>query len=244
MLECRALSKNYGSLEALRSIDLTLESGRIVGLVGPNGSGKTTLIKLAQHLLTPTSGMITIDGMIPGPETKAIVSYLPDRDFLPPWMNLDGLMEFYRTFYGDFNPGKAANMLHALGVNNKQPFAKMSKGTREKVQLIFTMSREAMVYLLDEPIAGVDPAARDYILDTIICNYNEEGTILISTHLISDIEKILDEVIFIGNGKVLRHEAVEDIRIRENKSVDEVFREDFRMIPQREGVWHYDSKAY
>jgi ABC-2 type transport system ATP-binding protein len=143
MLECRALSKNYGSLEALRSIDLTLESGRIVGLVGPNGSGKTTLIKLAQHLLTPTSGMITIDGMIPGPETKAIVSYLPDRDFLPPWMNLDGLMEFYRTFYGDFNPGKAANMLHALGVNNKQPFAKMSKGTREKVQLIFTMSREA-----------------------------------------------------------------------------------------------------
>ncbi len=228
MLECRALSKNYGSLEALRSIDLTLESRRIVGLVGPNGSGKTTLIKLAQHLLTPTSGMITIDGMIPGPETKAIVSYLPDRDFLPPWMNLDGLMEFYRTFYGDFNPGKAANMLHALGVNNKQPFAKMSKGTREKVQLIFTMSREARVYLLDEPIAGVDPATRDYILRTILTNYSENALVLISTHLITDVEPILDEVVFLQNGTIALHENADALRERTGKSIDGYFREVYR----------------
>ena len=228
MLECRALSKNYGSLQALRSIDLTLESGRIVGLVGPNGSGKTTLITLAQHLLTPTSGMITIDGMIPGPETKAIVSYLPDRDFLPPWMNLDGLMEFYRTFYGDFNPGKAANMLHALGVNNKQPFAKMSKGTREKVQLIFTMSREAMVYLLDEPIAGVDPATRDYILRTILSNYSENALVLISTHLITDVEPILDEVVFLQNGTIGLHENADALREKTGKSIDGYFREVYR----------------
>ena len=228
MLECRALSKNYGSLEALRSIDLTLESGRIVGLVGPNGSGKTTLIKLAQHLLTPTSGMITIDGMIPGPETKAIVSYLPDRDFSPPWMNLDGLMEFYRTFYGDFNPGKAANMLHALGVNNKQPFAKMSKGTREKVQLIFTMSREARMYLLDEPIAGVDPATRDYILRTILSNYSENALVLISTHLITDVEPILDEVVFLQNGTIGLHENADALREKTGKSIDGYFREVYR----------------
>ncbi|MBQ8987021.1 MAG: ABC transporter ATP-binding protein [Lachnospiraceae bacterium] len=228
MLECRALSKNYGSLEALRSIDLTLESGRIVGLVGPNGSGKTTLIKLAQHLLTPTSGMITIDGMIPGPETKAIVSYLPDRDFIPPWMNLDGLMEFYRTFYGDFNPGKAANMLHALGVNNKQPFAKMSKGTREKVQLIFTMSREARMYLLDEPIAGVDPATRDYILRTILSNYSENALVLISTHLITDVEPILDEVVFLQNGTIGLHENADALREKTGKSIDGYFREVYR----------------
>ena len=186
ILECRALTKNYGKVEALKSIDLSLDSGRIVGLVGPNGSGKTTLIKLAQRLLTPTEGLITIAGLEPGPETKAIVSYLPDRDFLPQWMNLDELMLFYHDFFPDFNPAKAAQMLESLSVTGKMALGKMSKGTREKVQLIFTMSRDAQVYLLDEPIAGVDPATREYILRTILGNYSENALVLISTHLITE----------------------------------------------------------
>ena len=228
MLECSALTKFYGGVQALKNVDLTLESGRIVGLVGPNGSGKTTLIKLAQHLLTPTSGLITVDGMIPGPETKAIVSYLPDRDFLPQWMNLEELTVFYHKFFADFNPAKSADMLDALGVNGTMPLGKMSKGTREKVQLIFTMSREAKVYLLDEPIAGVDPATRDYILRTILSNYSENALVLISTHLITDVEPILDEVIFLQNGTVTLHENADALRERTGKSIDGYFREVYR----------------
>ena len=228
ILECRGLSKNYGSVQALRNIDLSLESGRIVGLVGPNGSGKTTLIKLAQHLLTPTSGMITIDGMLPGPQTKAFVSYLPDRDFLPQWMNLDQLTAFYHEFFADFNPAKSADMLESLGVTGNMPLGKMSKGTREKVQLIFTMSREARVYLLDEPIAGVDPATRDYILRTILTNYSENALVLISTHLITDVEPILDEVVFLQNGTIALHENADALRERTGKSIDGYFREVYR----------------
>ena len=228
MLECRALCKNYGSIQALKNIDLALDSGRIVGLVGPNGSGKTTLIKLAQHLLTPTSGLITIDGMEPGPETKAIVSYLPDRDFLPQWMNLEQLTGFYHDFFADFNPAKSADMLSALGVTGAMPIGKMSKGTREKVQLIFTMSREAKVYLLDEPIAGVDPATRDYILRTILSNYSENALVLISTHLITDVEPILDEVVFLQNGTIALHENADALRERTGKSIDGYFREVYR----------------
>ena len=228
ILECRGLSKNYGSVQALRNIDLSLESGRIVGLVGPNGSGKTTLIKLAQHLLTPTSGMITIDGMLPGPQTKAFVSYLPDRDFLPQWMNLDQLTAFYHEFFTDFNPVKSADMLESLGVTGNMPLGKMSKGTREKVQLIFTMSREARVYLLDEPIAGVDPATRDYILRTILTNYSENALVLISTHLITDVEPILDEVVFLQNGTIALHENADALRERTGKSIDGYFREVYR----------------
>jgi ABC-2 type transport system ATP-binding protein len=228
ILECRGLSKNYGSVQALRNIDLSLESGRIVGLVGPNGSGKTTLIKLAQHLLTPTSGMITIDGMLPGPQTKAFVSYLPDRDFLPQWMNLDQLTAFYHEFFTDFNPAKSADMLESLGVTGNMPLGKMSKGTREKVQLIFTMSREARVYLLDEPIAGVDPATRDYILRTILTNYSENALVLISTHLITDVEPILDEVVFLQNGTIALHENADALRERTGKSIDGYFREVYR----------------
>ena len=228
MLECSALTKNYGGVQALKNVDLTLESGRIVGLVGPNGSGKTTLIKLAQHLLTPTSGLITVDGMIPGPETKAIVSYLPDRDFLPQWMNLNELMTFYHDFFPDFNPAKAADMLDALGVSGRQPLGKMSKGTREKVQLIFTMSRDAKVYLLDEPIAGVDPATRDYILRTILSNYSENALVLISTHLITDVEPILDEVVFLQKGTIELHENADALRERTGKSIDGYFREVYR----------------
>ncbi len=228
MLECSALTKNYGGVQALKNVDLTLESGRIVGLVGPNGSGKTTLIKLAQHLLTPTSGLITVDGMIPGPETKAIVSYLPDRDFLPQWMNLEELTVFYHNFFADFNPAKSAEMLEALGVRDNMPLGKMSKGTREKVQLIFTMSREAKVYLLDEPIAGVDPATRDYILRTILGSYSENALVLISTHLITDVEPILDEVVFLQNGTVALHENADALRERTGKSIDGYFREVYR----------------
>ena len=228
ILECRGLSKNYGSIQALKNIDLSLESGRIVGLVGPNGSGKTTLIKLAQHLLTPTSGMITIDSMLPGPQTKAFVSYLPDRDFLPQWMNLDQLTAFYHEFFTDFNPAKSADMLESLGVTGNMPLGKMSKGTREKVQLIFTMSREARVYLLDEPIAGVDPATRDYILRTILTNYSENALVLISTHLITDVEPILDEVVFLQNGTIALHENADALRERTGKSIDGYFREVYR----------------
>ena len=228
ILECSALTKFYGGVQALKDVDLTLESGRIVGLVGPNGSGKTTLIKLAQRLLTPTSGLITVDGMIPGPETKAIVSYLPDRDYLPQWMNLEDLTVFYSKFFTDFNPAKSADMLDALGVSGSMPLGKMSKGTREKVQLIFTMSREAKVYLLDEPIAGVDPATRDYILRTILSNYSENALVLISTHLITDVEPILDEVIFLQNGTVTLHENADALRERTGKSIDGYFREVYR----------------
>ena len=228
MLECSALTKNYGGVQALKNVDLTLESGRIVGLVGPNGSGKTTLIKLAQHLLTPTSGLITVDGMIPGPETKAIVSYLPDRDFLPQWMNLEELTVFYHNFFADFNPAKSSEMLEALGVRGNMALGKMSKGTREKVQLIFTMSREAKVYLLDEPIAGVDPATRDYILRTILGSYSENALVLISTHLITDVEPILDEVVFLQNGTVALHENADALRERTGKSIDGYFREVYR----------------
>ena len=228
MLECSALTKRYGSVTALQNIDLTLESGRIVGLVGPNGSGKTTLIKLAQHLLTPTSGVITIHGLLPGPETQEIVSYLPDRDFLPQWMNLQQLTGFYHEFFEDFNPAKSAEMLESLGVTGNMPLGKMSKGTREKVQLIFTMSREARVYLLDEPIAGVDPATRDYILRTILTNYSENALVLISTHLITDVEPILDEVVFLQNGTITLHENADALRERTGKSIDRYFREVYR----------------
>ena len=228
ILECRALSKNYGRIQALQNIDLSLDSGRIVGLVGPNGSGKTTLIKLAQRLLTPTSGIITVDGMLPGPQTKAIVSYLPDRDFLPPWMNLEGLTDFYLDFFPDFNPAKSGEMLTSLGVPDKMPLGSMSKGTREKVQLIFTMSREAKVYLLDEPIAGVDPATREYILRTILTNYSEEALVLISTHLITDVEPILDEVVFLQNGTIALHENADALRERTGMSIDGYFREVYR----------------
>ena len=197
VLECMHLTKRYGNLAALDNIDLSLEPGRIVGLVGPNGSGKTTLIKLAQHLLTPTGGEVLIDGMKPGPETKAVVSYLPDRDFLPSWMNVESLLYFYEDFYKDFDMDKAVQMLQALNIEPRRPFKSLSKGTKEKVQLIMTMSRSAKVYLLDEPIAGVDPAARDYILRTIIGNYSENALVLISTHLIADVEPVLDEVVFL-----------------------------------------------
>ena len=228
ILECKALTKNYGAKSALDTVDLTIEPGRIVGLLGPNGSGKTTLIKLANGLLTPTSGELLIDGNKPGRATKSIVSYLPDRNTLPGWMTVAQTLDYYEDFYADFRRGLAESMLLNLGLDRAQRVKTLSKGMREKVQLILTMSRQARLYLLDEPIGGVDPATRDYILRTIISNYSEDAAVVISTHLIADVEPVLDEVVFLREGKVMLHESVETIRDEKGKSVDELFREVFR----------------
>ena len=227
ILECKALTKRYGAKEALGGIDLALEPGRIVGLLGPNGSGKTTLIKLACGLLTPTGGAILVDGRAPSKQTNALVSYLPERIALPLWMTARQAMDFYGDFYADFRRDAAEDMVDKLRLERGQPIKAMSKGTREKLQLILTMSRAARLYLLDEPIGGVDPATRDYILKTILTNYSEASTVLISTHLISDVENVLDEAVFLREGRVMLHESVDAIREQKGKSVDELFREVF-----------------
>ena len=228
ILECTHLSKSFGAVQALDDVSLAVESGRIVGLLGPNGSGKTTLIKLANGLLTPSQGQITVDGKAPGPETKSVVSYLPDRSFLPDWMSVQQAMDFYEDFYKDFQRQVAAEMLENLHIQSGQRLKTMSKGTREKVQLILVMSRKAQLYLLDEPIGGVDPATRDYILHTIISAHNPEAAVLISTHLIADVEPVLDDVIFLQNGRVMLLSSVDDIREKRGMSVDALFREVFK----------------
>ena len=228
ILECRSLTKKFGSVTALNNINLTLERGKIVGLLGPNGSGKTTLIKLINGLLVPTSGTLYVAGMAPGVESKKIVSYLPERTYLPDWLKVSQAIEFFRDFYEDFDPNKAYDMLRRLNLDPNRRLKTLSKGTKEKIQLILVMSRNADLYCLDEPIGGVDPAARDYILNTIISNYNDNATIIISTHLISDIENILDEAIFIKDGNLYLHSSVDDIREKEGKSIDSLFREVFR----------------
>ena len=222
--ECKNLCKRYGSVQALDDVSFTVEPGRVVGLLGPNGSGKTTLIKLANGLLSPSEGEILICGNRPGPETKAVVSYLPDKPCMPQWMNAAQLMDFFQDFYADFDRQRAEEMLARLGLDQKQKLSQMSKGTKEKVQLIMVMSRKAKLYLLDEPIGGVDPATRDYILDTIIRNYDPEAVVLISTHLISDVEKVLDEVLFINQGKVTLQASVDDIRQQYGITVHEYFK--------------------
>ena len=228
ILECHALEKRYGSAMALDHIDLALEPGRIIGLLGPNGSGKSTLIKLAMGLLQPTSGELLIDGQTPSPQTNAIVSYLPDRVTLSPWMKTRQLLDFYCDFYADFDRQAAERMLTHLGLNLNQSIRQMSKGMKEKVQLVLTMSRKAKLYLLDEPIGGVDPATRDFILNTIISNYNPEAAVVISTHLIADVENILDDVAFLSRGHLLLQSSADELRAKEGKSVDAVFREGFR----------------
>jgi len=228
ILTCDHLTKTFGSLTALSDVSFQIEPGRIVGLLGPNGSGKTTFIKIANGLLVPTSGTLTISGSPIGVETKERVSYLPDKNYLSNWMKVEQLFDFFNDFYSDFDRNKACEMLKRLEINPSQKLKSMSKGTKEKVQLILVMSREADLYLLDEPIGGVDPAARDYILNTIITNYNEKGSILISTHLISDIEQILDDVIFLKNGQIVMSSSVDDIREEHGKSVDALFREVFK----------------
>lgn len=228
ILECADLSKKYGSFLALNHLNLKVDPGQIVGLLGPNGSGKTTLIKLANGLLSPTTGKILIDGKEPGIETKSIVSYLPERTYLNNRMKITDAIRFFQDFYADFHADRAEKMIQDLNIDKTKSLGAMSKGTREKVQLILVMSRSAKLYLLDEPIGGVDPAARDYILNTIINNYETDSTILLSTHLISDIEKILDEVIFIQNGSLVLQSSVDDIREQHGKSVDTLFREVFK----------------
>lgn len=228
ILECKALTKKFSSLTALNNVNLTLERGRIIGLLGPNGSGKTTLIKIINGLLVPESGEILINGKKPGPDTKKIVSYLPERTYLPEWMKISETIEFFKDFYNDFDEKKCNDMLERLHLDPSRRMKSLSKGTKEKVQLILVMSRKADLYCLDEPIGGVDPAARDYILNTIISNYNENATVLISTHLISDIEKVLDEVIFIKDSSITLHASVDDIRSKEGKSIDTLFREVFK----------------
>ncbi len=228
ILTCESLTKCYGAKTALDSMDLHIGLGKIVGLLGPNGSGKTTLIKLANGLLQPTGGSIRIAGMKPGVESKAIVSYLPDADWLPDWMRVEQLVELFTDFYKDFNPARANEMLAKLNLQPKAALKTLSKGNKEKVQLILAMSRNARLYLLDEPIGGVDPAARDYILHTILSNYSKDATVLISTHLIEDIEPVLDEAVFLKEGKVFAHRNVDDIRENEGMSVDAYFREVFK----------------
>lgn len=228
ILECKSLTKKFTTLTALSDVNLTLERGRIIGLLGPNGSGKTTLIKLINGLLVPSSGSILVDSKLPGTETKKIVSYLPEKTYLPEWMKVSDTIEFFRDFYSDFDQAKAYEMLDRLHLDPSKRMKTLSKGTKEKIQLILVMSRKADLYCLDEPIGGVDPAARDYILNTIISNYNENATVLISTHLIADIEKVLDEVVFIKDGNVTLHSSVDDIRSKEGKSIDAFFREVFK----------------
>ena len=228
ILECRDLTKKYGSKYALYNLNLSLERGQIVGLLGPNGSGKTTLIKLANALLRPTSGQILINGTEPGVETKRIVSYLPDRNYLGKHMRVNEAMTYYNTFYDNFNLERASQMMDCLDIDPRSRLSSLSKGTLEKVQLILVMSREADLYILDEPIGGVDPAARDYILQTILTNYNENATVLISTHLISDIENVLDRAVFLQEGQLVLNASVDEIRSQHGKSVDTLFREVFK----------------
>ena len=228
LMRCENLCKTYGRVTALDGVNLSVESGRIIGLLGPNGSGKTTLIKLLNGLLQPTSGSITVEGDAPGVVTKTKVAYLPDNTFLNTQMKVESAVQLFADFYADFRTELAYEMLGRLNINPNDRLKSLSKGNREKVCLILIMSRNAKLYVLDEPIAGVDPATRDYIISTIINNYNPDASVLISTHLIADIESVLDEVIFLKEGRVVMQKTVEDIRAEEHKSVDELFREVFK----------------
>jgi len=231
VISVSALTKNYGKKVALNGINLDLSKGKIVGLLGPNGSGKTTLIKLLCGLLQPTSGSVLIDGEAPGIYTKSVISYLPDRMYFADWMTAKDLLDFFSDFYEDFDRSAAETMCAELGLDMKQRMKAMSKGTKEKLQLTVVMSRRAKLFLLDEPIAGVDPAARDYILGTILRNFNREGTVLISTHLIADVEPILDEAVFLKDGNIVEHANCNELRLRTGNTVDAYFREVFRTVP-------------
>lgn len=226
--EAHKLYKVYGHIQALNGIDLTLMPGRLVGLLGPNGSGKTALIKISAGLLTPTAGTVQIAGQAPGPKTKAVVSYLPDRMALPLELRADDVVAMYSDFFEDFDRAKAVAMLKDLKLSPSQRIGAMSKGTQEKIQLCLTMSRAARLYLLDEPLGGVDPAAREYILSTILRNYSDDAAVLFSTHLISDIEKVLDEVAFLKEGTLLLHDSVDQLREEKGMSIDNYFKEVFR----------------
>lgn len=228
IVELQKVSKSFGPIQALDQIDLVLEPGHIIGLLGTNGSGKSTLIKLINDLLVPDRGIVKVNGQKPGIESKKIVSYLPERSYLDPNMKIEDVLRYFLDFYKDFDIQKARDLLKEFMIPVDRRIKTLSKGTCEKVQLILVMSRKAKLYILDEPMAGVDPAARDHILDTILSRYDEEATILISTHLIADVERVLDEVIFLNRGRITRHEQADQLRMRKGKSIDQIFREDFR----------------
>lgn len=228
LIECQNLSKKFDDYEILKNINLTLPSGKIIGLLGQNGAGKTTLIKLINDLYTPTSGQILIKGQTPGVASKKIISYLPERTYLDKTMTVKEVLKYFTEFYDNFDVNKALKLLDDLGLNINQHINKMSKGMQEKLQLILVMSREADLYILDEPLGGVDPATRDYILDTILSNFKEGSSILISTHLIGDIERILDEVIFLKNGEIILNGSADTLRAENKLSIDEIFRREFK----------------
>lgn len=227
ILECSNLYKIYGNCRAINGINIRLYSGKIIGLLGPNGSGKTTLMKMIAGLLTPTNGLVLLEDVPIGKETKAAVSYLPDCNLFDKQMKIKDCVGLYKDFYSDFDKNRAFAMIEQLDLNPNQRMKSLSKGNQEKVNLIMAMSRQAKLYVLDEPIAGVDPAARDYIISTIINNYNPEASVIIATHLIADIENILDEVVFLKEGQILLYNSVESLRLSEGKSIDQMFREVF-----------------
>jgi len=228
LLECINLNKNFGKKQVLKDINLKIPRGKIIGLLGKNGTGKSTLIKLINELLTPTSGKVLVNGKEVGVESKKIISYLPERTYLDKTMTVNQVIEYFEDFYDNFNSKKARKLLKDLELDTNQKLSKMSKGMQEKVQLVLVMSRSADLYILDEPLGGVDPATRDYILDTILTNFNEGASVIISTHLISDIERILDEVIFIDKGKIILTSDADELRKKENDSIDEIFRRMFK----------------
>ncbi|MDR1629318.1 MAG: ABC transporter ATP-binding protein [Oscillospiraceae bacterium] len=228
MIECANLGKFYNGVVALEGVNLTIGRGKIIGLLGENGSGKTTLIKLINGLLSPSTGSVAIDGKAPGVESKKIISYLPENAFLDSDMRVREAVGYYADFFADFDREKAGRVLREMEIDPKKKIKNLSKGMKEKLSLTLVISRNAGCYILDEPIAGVDPAARDRILDTILNNFNENATVLVSTHLIADIERILDEVVFIHHGKIVLHEDADALRTRRGKSIDAIFREDFR----------------
>ncbi len=228
LLRCENLSKSYGSHLALSDINLCIESGKIIGILGPNGSGKTTLIKLINGLLTPSGGRILVNGTKPGIESKKIVSYLPDNSFLPNWMTAKQIISLFADFFEDFRTELAYEMLERLDISPDAKLKNLSKGTKEKLCLILVMSRNALLYVLDEPIAAVDPATRDYVISTIINNYNPKASVLISTHIIADIEPVLDEAIFINRGKIVLHKSIDELREEKGMGVDAFFREVFK----------------
>lgn len=228
LIECKNLSKDYGTKKALDNVSLQIPSGRIVGLLGSNGSGKTTLIKIINELLVPTSGEIFIKGKTPGIESKKIISYLPERTYLPYDKKVSEVIAYFKDFYSDFNVEKAYKLLNELGIKKEDKLKQMSKGTKEKVQLVLVMSRDADIYILDEPIGGVDPVARDQILDLILKNFKEGASLIISTHLIADIEKILDDVIFIHQGKILLNSSADEVRNKYHTSIENAFKEVFK----------------
>lgn len=228
LIEIKNLNKFYGKKQALNNVNITIEPGKIYGLLGPNGSGKTTLIKIINDLLTPSSGEILIKGKEPGIESKKIISYLPERTYLNMNFKVKELLDFFADFYDNFDRKKAKSLLKKLNINAEDKLKTMSKGTKEKVQLILVMSRKADLYILDEPIGGVDPASRDYILETILSNFDNKSSMIISTHLIQDIESILDNVIFINNGNITLNDVADNVRKEKGKTIDQVFREDFR----------------